>query len=115
MTTKDFLIKKNKIVFDVTGVVLVPPNQIEEVEFRELRSYFAEDLSAYICPYCHIYYEGVLRCSGCPMAEKGNLCEIEGSTWQRASTLWLEKSKGRDRKKLSKLIKKYNKEGLSND
>ncbi len=115
MTTKDFLIKKNKIVFEVTGVVLVPLDQIEEVEFRELESFFTTTLCGDICPYCLIYYSqmGALRCSGCPMAKKGNLCRTGGSTWKRASTLWSEKSKLKDHAKLNKLIRKYNKEGLT--
>ena len=113
MTTTDFLIKKNKIVFEVTGVGLVPLDQIEEVEFRKLEHYSPVVLCGNICPYCHIYGFEILQCSGCPMVEKGNPCGTEDSTWQRASTLWSEKSKWRDRKKLSNLIEEYNKEGLA--
>lgn len=76
MTTVEFINKKNKILFDLTGIMLVPEDQIQECEQKELFS--CNDV--YCCPYCQVYYN--YNCKGCPMHKAGNGCE-DGSTYDQ--------------------------------
>ena len=119
MTTVDFLTEKNKIVFRVTNVVLVPTGQLEEVPFRELDEIRdgCEQLNDTICPYCLEYAkpgEGS-GCAGCPMAEAGNHCDYDvGDTWTSANNQWLESAEVKDHQELIALCEQYNKEGYEN-
>ncbi len=113
MSTREYIIRKNKIVFGVTSVVLVPEDQIvDEPRVRLVSSGYG--LSALLCPYCQSRREedGSIDCSTCIMVEKGNYCNDEDSSWTKASDLWEELSTQRDRDKLSDLIKAYNDGGI---
>ena len=103
MTTREFLIKKNKIVKKVTGITLVPEDQIEDIYPVFLEAYEGTStLVADLCPYCVAYPV----CDDCPMYIAGNSCENDDSTWNQANNIWVTTTKGN--KKLLKLINKYN-------
>ena len=73
MSTIEYVKRKNKLVEDQFGHILVPEDQIKEVTKNKLS--MVDDMNA--CPYCIIYYVGGLdyeRCKGCPMQEAGNGC-----------------------------------------
>ena len=110
MSVVELIQRKNKIIFDDLGVVLVPEDQIQECPKHKL----SLETSTSACPYCHVYNVGMGDCEGCPMAEAGNYCEAaEGSTWEaftEAITLCNVVEYYASNKKLVKLYKKYNKQ-----
>ena len=112
MKTKTFIKKKNKIVKKVTGITLVPEDQIID-EPKVMLGYFTSFyLDSSVCPYCVSRRKDNINidCTTCPMSLAGNKCEAnENSTWNEANTIWGREAKKKDIKKLSKLIKKYNK------
>ena len=131
MTTIEFLTKKNEIVERVTGKVLVPDDQMEEVPFQELDTlvgaYLVDNttmsLHAAICPYCEAHRELVetckharINCDNCIMDKKGNGCMSaeESSTWEDCHELWDELATKKDEADLISLIEQYNKEGKEN-
>ena len=75
MTTLEYMERKNKIVFDFTGIVLIPKDQLEDVKEmygiklvrQRTRSVITD---ADICPYC-IAYD---KCINCPMSLANNKC-----------------------------------------
>lgn len=77
MTVVEFITRKNKIIFDKLGVILVPEDQIIECEQIKLDICNA----SYACPYCHIYAFN-FECRGCPMANAGNACSDSHSSWR---------------------------------
>lgn len=108
MSTKKFLKKKNKIVKAVTGVTLIPKKQIKQT-LRVKLSGTGKYLNSDICPYCELYV--LNNCDNCPMKDADNQCSANANTtWSEASTLWSKLSTKADHKKLTKLIKKYNKD-----
>lgn len=113
MKVKKFLKKKNKIIKKVTGMDLIPKDQIKKTPFKHLSFYTNFDinvLSAAICPYC-ISYQKYTDCSGCPMSDAGNKCITNPeSTWHKSKDIWIEKATKKDKKKLKKLCNQYNKE-----
>jgi len=131
MTTIEFLKRKNKIVFDVTGVQLVPDNQLIDLPYIKLSSDFCEEedgldlsLHAKICPYCETYREKPdgtkytrIDCTKCIMEHKGNGCfmgETDSgldSTWNQCYNLWDDDATKEDVLKLIDLVNTYNKEG----
>jgi len=103
MTVEEFLIKKNKIFYDLTGAVLVPDDQIIDVEkeFGDIELSTGRDDLA--CPYCHIYEDD---CRSCIMKEKGNKCEEnKNSTYGYITSKLGYLSGNRD---LIKLVKEFN-------
>ncbi len=111
MTTKRFLKKKNKIVKRVTGLLLVPKDQIVDRPNVLLNNDSKGlVLSSDVCPYCvDRYTSTMIECSDCPMALAGNSCQGNpDSTWYKANTLWKASVTEEDRDELIKLIKKYN-------
>jgi hypothetical protein len=73
MTTKEYIIAKNKLIKKHTGLTLVPEDQIIDLPFKKL--YIYTDESA--CPYC-IHFE----CHDCPMHKANNSCgSITGTYW----------------------------------
>ena len=70
MTVVEFISRKNTILREITGVTLVPADQILEVESKPLSSEKTSD--AGICPYCVIYVGN--RCIDCPMYKANNGC-----------------------------------------
>ncbi len=118
MNTKQFLKKKNKIVKKVTGHTLIPKDQIKntpKVYLNETHSLL--DLSSDICPYCSIYNYSCKTKDGkeCPMLEENNKCENnryeddKETTWYISNQAWISKATDKDKEKLRKLIKEYNK------
>ena len=116
MSVVEFLKRKNEIVKAVTGVILVPEDQIMDIPEDERTPLdLNDDLSEYdflgteYCPYCALYFDN--DCEGCPMYEAGNRC-IEGiyNTWTKANDIWMEKSTEKDWKKLRDLVAEYNKQ-----
>ena len=81
MTPKEFMIEKNKIFFNLTGITLIPKDQLVDIELVPLST----DSASEACPYCMIY-NYTDDCTGCPMAEAGNNCKqnIRG-TFRRVS------------------------------
>ena len=109
MSVIEFLNKKNKIVFDVTKLILIPEDQIEEVKKVKLiidpdNKEDLDSLHTNICPYCIIY-----KCNDCPMNMAGNCCLGNmDSTWYEANSVWMDKAIKKDKDRLSKLINEYN-------
>ena len=81
MRMTELIKRKNKILFDLTGLTLVPFNQVEELEKKILVE--AGDVGegilsdSMICPYCVVAaqtHDGGVDCSDCPMSMAGNSC-----------------------------------------
>ena len=84
MTNVDFLTRKNKIFFDLTGEILVPPQQIVELDVLPRLSQDTFTGDSETCTYC-VYYKGV--CSDCPMGKAGNACNIDiGNTYRNVKS-----------------------------
>ncbi len=106
MSVKEFIKKKNKIIYDELGVTLVPEDQIEECPKHKLVTYSATRA----CPYCVVYFNDY--CVACPMYKADNECKSIGSTWSRFH-LKLDISPTEfynSNKKLQKLYDDYNKQ-----
>lgn len=80
----DYLVKKNKLVFNVTGVPLITKDQLMHMEPVPLFTY--DSLVSYTCPYC--------------------------STWLSASLEWGPHSGAKDQLLLVELITAYEKRRL---
>ena len=76
MTVIEYMKRKNEILKEYMGIDfdLVPENQLAEC--KKVRLY---DTSLGSCPYCRVYENN--ECIGCPMANAGNECTDEKSTW----------------------------------
>jgi Tfp pilus tip-associated adhesin PilY1 len=73
VTTLKYLKKKNKILKKVTGLTLVPKEQLKNVKLKE-PLYVGEVLDdVSICPYCVLYMKDS-SCTECPMYKAGNSC-----------------------------------------
>jgi len=115
MTSKQFLKRKNKLVKKVTGITLIPKDQIIKHPFVELEEDLAIlfKLPAVCCTYCQLYRED--NCKKCPMAKANNKCrtledDSNDDTWSKANAIWTEVSTIKNMKKLFNLVKQYNKE-----
>ena len=85
----EYLIKKNKIVIEETGLVLVPENQVKLIEMKNyqvanfisgLDKYKGRyDLTSENCSYCAMFFSD--DCEGCPMSEADNCCIDGGSSY----------------------------------
>jgi len=75
MKVTKFIKQKNTIIHKLTGITLVPEEQIKKVPKRKLT--FNNDATA--CPYCHIYYlsDENIECTGCPMYKAENGCNTD--------------------------------------
>lgn len=82
METREFIVRKNEIIFDWAKATLVPVGQIENVEKIELS--MSKDSKA--CPYCLVFPE----CKGCLMALAGNCCSDSASSYNVLRSLVLE-------------------------
>ena len=101
MSPLDYMKKKNKILFDITGKWLIPKDQLMNVEARKL-GYKDSD----ICPYCLLYLED--GCKECPMCKAGNRCVFYSSTYGKIRKEIVYHFYGIP--KIVKLVKKYNKQ-----
>ncbi len=112
MTTREFLIAKNKLVMEVTGKVLIPDDQIEDEPKVKLdsSSKYLDSLAHTICPYCVSRIRiGYSYCSSCPMSIAGNECgTANGDTWDSADDGWIEKATNRNKREMQRLILEYN-------
>lgn len=71
MRVIDFIKKKNKLVFDETGVILVPEDQIIDLVPRKLSMHTDSSM----CPYCNEFlYDDRGECYDCPMNKAFNKC-----------------------------------------
>ena len=105
MTTTELMKRKNKIVFDVTYEMLVPLDQIIEVNAVRLKPRY--NLYANNCIYCELFKNDC--CRDCPMAIAGNMClDNVNSTYKICNGLWNEKATQEDEDKLYDLIVEYN-------
>ena len=83
MTPMEYTIRKNAILFDLTGVVLVPANQIKDVEPIKMQEETKPNRinDGKICPYCLVYLsfgnepEKETSCEDCPMGKANNRCD----------------------------------------
>ena len=75
MTTLKFMKKKNKILKKITGITLIPKDQLVEVEAKPLTLGRPES----ICPYCILFIKSY-ECEDCPMAIKNNRCSDQRNT-----------------------------------
>jgi len=116
MSVVEFMKRKNEIVKAVTGVILVPEDQIIDIpEDKRKPLDLDDDLSEYdflgtgYCPYCALYFDD--GCEGCPMFEADNDCNQDNNgTWAKANKIWTEISTKKDWKKLRDLVTEYNKQ-----
>ena len=86
MKVTEFIRRKNEILFDLTGVTLVPEDQIEEVEAKPLHGNWS---NGGLCPYCRVYEQladGLVDCSQCIMSKRGNECNGFNSTYRQMTT-----------------------------
>ena len=118
MSVVEFIKRNSEIVKAVTGVTLVPEDQIVDIpEDKRTPLDLDDDLSEYsflgteYCPYCALYFNDK-DCKGCPVYEAGNDCNQEdnNNTWMKANDIWMEKSTEKDWKKLRDLVAEYNKQ-----
>lgn len=112
MSVKKFIKKKNKIIFDLTRITLVPEEQIINVSKNEL---FEREADSSVCPYCLYFIDdnGVLDCKNCPMGKASNQCSYEGSTYTMVIDELQEMTDYSDIyeiPQIQKLAKKYNKQ-----
>jgi len=113
MTTKEFIIEKNRIVKRVTRVTLVPEDQIVDEDKVYLDAFYYGSLDAKMCPYCENRrrgFGGSIDCETCPMYRAGNYCDDVESTWKEANARWRKLAKEKDRDELKFLVAVYNNE-----
>jgi hypothetical protein len=111
MTSKQYLEAKNEIVKRVTGVTLIPEDQIIEHKFVELFPVYPKELYGEICTYCQTYDVKETYCEECPMSTAGNICEDNtDSTWHKANLEWIKLATEYDKEELENLAVQYNDE-----
>ena len=109
MTALEYLKAKNELVEKVTGLILIPEDQL--VEHKPDMRYFHPrlGLSYMNCTYCTLYYDKA--CKGCPMKEAGNGCTDHLKTsYGRATDAWDEKATDTGRAELLRLGEQFQKE-----
>ena len=105
MTTTELINKKNQIVFNVTGKMLVPVDQIVEVKVVRLEPHF--NIRSDNCTYCELFLDN--GCKDCPMALAENECVKDvNNTYDICNRLWNQKVTQEDEQKLYDLIVEYN-------
>ena len=98
---------KNELVLRVTGEILVPEEQLVDVEF-DIDFCPDMELDGQNCPYCNIYAKvDSPNCGDCPMKVGGNECGRFDSTYEICYHLWAFKSTEADRQELYDLGVKY--------
>ena len=118
MKVTKFIKRKNKIIYNLTGIILVPEDQIVEVPKHKLNIAGGEGS----CPYCLVYIDDI-DCEDCPMAKANNECtRTENNTWDQLIE-WVEDNTEfsspsdwyQSIPEMVKLYKKYNKQFESID
>ena len=106
MTIREYIERKNALTLEQTGIVLVPEDQIIDMEPMEL-SFTNRDAMA--CPYCTKWVASQNDCDGCPMQEAGNECAgAVGNTYDQIVES-LGNSLINSLEGLEELIEEYNK------
>ena len=77
MTTIEFMTRKNAILKEMTGLVLIPEDQLKAVAPERL---YMDDSDGGMCPYCQTF-DAMIDCEDCPMSIAGNNCEQRDSTY----------------------------------
>jgi len=111
MTTKQYIHKKNDIVLRVTGVILVPADQIVDIPPVLLSTEPISWLDGSICPYCRAFQKEE-DCPDCPMYLANNRCSSSSntpSTWGKADIRWDKLATDTDKAELLALVIDYNK------
>ena len=101
MTSLEYLIKKNELVERVTGKILIPSDQLEDVPYSE-EFKPSEDLNGSNCPYC-VALAPCDTCEPCIMYKRGNECINPSSSYTIANNVWLELATDEDREELYQL------------
>ena len=111
MTVTNYIRQKNALVHAVTGLTLVPEEQIKDVTALPLNSKMFSRLTSGSCPYCTVYES---ECTGCPIEEADNACILPNedtntnSTWYKADLAWQTNATPKDHKALADLVAKFN-------
>lgn len=106
-----------EIYFDLTGIILVPEDQMLEVTQFPL----SMDSVYTVCPYCiafwykHRYDENRTGCEECPLYKAGNGCNNIVSSYNKAARILSNRGmsmlEGHEKvDELKALIEQYNKE-----
>jgi hypothetical protein len=103
MTVEEYIRKKNEILYDITGITLVPEDQIIDIDPMKLS--IESDSKA--CPYCIEYLFKYESCKSCPMFLAGNECVVNDNNTYEETRNGLEGSIIKI-KKIRDLIKEYN-------
>ena len=95
MRTIDFMRKKNEILIKECGMVLVPEEQLIDIDCT---SEMSTKTDATMCPYCVEFFlkadkDCYNACEGCPMDNAGNACNEGRSSSTYQSILSELKSK----------------------
>ena len=80
MTVREYTERKNELIKKYTEMVLVPEDQIVDMELPEDKM-LSMDNDGNACPYCLVFSDSDNGCPGCPMSEAGNCCSNNGSTY----------------------------------
>jgi len=108
MNSLEYMIKKNELVKKVTGKVLIPKEQLVNIQYSDAFEP-SKNLSIINCPYCNIYHNSGFKCSGCPMDEANNNCKVERNSYRVADSLWYKLVTEEDRNELFELGLEYKK------
>lgn len=110
MTAKQYMKRKNNILEDMSGVVLVPKEQIVKTSFILMNPI---GTNANICPYCLIYND----CIDCPMENEDNNCGEDHSSYNKTMDELRTRTKYKSIHEVPEiidLVKQYNAElGIS--
>ncbi len=79
MTVSEYIRRKNELFKEKYNMLLVPRNQIIDVDIEDTSLNIGSDMGA--CPYCAKFYYN--DCKECPMFEAGNGCKDINSTYSR--------------------------------
>lgn len=80
MSIVEYLTRKNALALKYFGVIIVPEDQIVEVEKHKLSA----EWNTEACPYCLVYLcENSDGCKACPMTLAGNRCSDRNSSWNK--------------------------------
>jgi hypothetical protein len=108
MTVREYINQKNSILLKISGVQLVPDDQIIDVPPMWL--YISGD--AGICPYCVAYKD---ICEHCIMHLSGNRCNSGDNTYSKVLAGMQKQDKLRyanicDLPEIQALVKEFNKQ-----
>lgn len=86
MTLTEFFIRENEIIFQETGITLVPTDKIIDIDPKEigqLHTYTDSGCSPYCSIFNVVYDDGFEDCSQCPLEKAKNGCGNKDSTYQQ--------------------------------